>query len=387
MAQALRVQTRRETVEATVARWRLILGGVVLSGALLFFFGTSWDIHWHTYIGRDRTLVPPHLLMLGGVALSGLAALTALLADTVRAWRDRGAGLPATPFAGPFRGALGAYLAGFAALEAAVAFPLDAYWHALYGIDVAIWAPFHVMFLVSMGAVALGAVYMLASGAHLAERAGLARAARLGNLGQVTAYAATLGLFTLLLFDALDADTPRLLQLGPVAINVFPLLGGVLGSWLLSAAAQTVPGRRPALRVAAVYLLLPLVVLLFVGRATDWLAAAEGLTYRSDRADLHLPEVAFLWPLAPVIAALLLDRVAARLRRPDGTLPWDPALLRALTICLVPIPVIGPAGVLIVLYTTGLVGLLPTVLLGAGGVVTGTWLGLRMGQAVRPLDR
>src|SRR5207249_11448420 len=89
---------------------------------------------------------PPHQMMLTGVALSGIAALVAVIIETV--WIRRNASLEkyTTSFAESFYGSLGAYIAGFAALNAAVAFPLDAYWHALYGIDVRIWAPFHVMF-------------------------------------------------------------------------------------------------------------------------------------------------------------------------------------------------------------------------------------------------
>src|SRR5205807_137269 len=56
-------------------RLRLGLGGVVLLGAIIAFLATSWDIQWHTLIGRDRTLIPPHQMILTGVALAGLAAL------------------------------------------------------------------------------------------------------------------------------------------------------------------------------------------------------------------------------------------------------------------------------------------------------------------------
>src|SRR5947207_15763306 len=101
------------------------------------------------------------------------------------AWRDPSIAQCTLGFVEIFLGPLGAYIVGFTALTAAVAFPLDAYWHALYGIDVAIWAPFHVMFVASMGIVALGAAYMLSSAAHLAARRGTAGSGtrRAGTLG------------------------------------------------------------------------------------------------------------------------------------------------------------------------------------------------------------
>jgi hypothetical protein len=36
------------------------------------------------------------------------------------------------------------------ALLSAIAFPLDNYWHQLYGLDVTIWSPFHVMIISGM---------------------------------------------------------------------------------------------------------------------------------------------------------------------------------------------------------------------------------------------
>src|SRR6266852_3000925 len=66
----------------TVSTLRLVLGLTALLGAIIFLEGTSWDIQWHSYIGRDRTLIPPHLMMLSGVALSGISGLLAVLIES-----------------------------------------------------------------------------------------------------------------------------------------------------------------------------------------------------------------------------------------------------------------------------------------------------------------
>src|SRR5213080_1417511 len=108
-----------------VGMLRLALGGTVLLGAILFLLGTSWDIQWHSFIGRDRTLIPPHLVMLGGVTLSGIGALASVLIETLWARRNPLIASNSTHFADAFYGPLGAYIAGFGALDAAVGFPLD----------------------------------------------------------------------------------------------------------------------------------------------------------------------------------------------------------------------------------------------------------------------
>src|SRR5260221_5330981 len=185
-----------------VAVLRLALGLAALLGAIVFLEGTSWDIQWHSYIGRDRTLIPPHELMLAGVTLSGVAGLLAVLIESWWARRNQLVAQHSLAFAVIFAGPLGSYVVGYAALLAAVAFPLDAYWHALYGIDVAIWAPFHIMFVTSMGLVSLGVTYLLLSAAHLAEQAGAPGLRRAAYVGATLALATLLSLFTLLLFDA-----------------------------------------------------------------------------------------------------------------------------------------------------------------------------------------
>src|SRR5438270_11310850 len=111
-----------------VSTLRLILGLTALLGAIIFLEGTSWDIQWHSYIGRDRTLIQPHLMMLSGVVLSGISGLLTVLIESWWARRDKTIAQYSLGFAQIFSAPLGAYIVGFAALTAAVAFPLDAYW-------------------------------------------------------------------------------------------------------------------------------------------------------------------------------------------------------------------------------------------------------------------
>src|SRR6266699_134319 len=66
----------------TVLRLRLALGLTTLLGAIISYFALSWDIQWHTFVGRDRTLTPPHVLLLSGIVVCGVAALAAVIVET-----------------------------------------------------------------------------------------------------------------------------------------------------------------------------------------------------------------------------------------------------------------------------------------------------------------
>src|SRR5205807_1715576 len=105
----------------TVSTLRLVLGLTALLGAIIFLEGTSWDIQWHSFIGRDRTLIPPHLTMLSGVALSGISGLLSVLIESGWARRKPLIAQYSVGFADLFSAPLGAYIVGYTALTAAVA--------------------------------------------------------------------------------------------------------------------------------------------------------------------------------------------------------------------------------------------------------------------------
>ncbi len=370
-----------------VSTLRLVLGLTALLGAIIFLEGTSWDIQWHSLIGRDRTLIPPHIMMLSGVALSGISGLLSVLIESWWARRNKIIAQYSVGFAEIFSGPLGAYIVGYTALTAAVAFPLDAYWHALYGIDVAIWAPFHVMFVASMGIVALGAAYMLISAAHLAARMGTAGngTRRAATLGVALALATVLSLFTLLLFDALKDK--NFINLGFLSINVFPLLSGILVAFTLVAAASAIPWRWVATFVGGCYLLLAGVMAVFVQPATDWLLTVERLSYRENPPFTSL--VALEWFLTPLVVAILIDVIMRRARRKQ----WSQrklTLMLTLTALLsgaLPVVFIFPLLPVALALQLGLAGSLASLLLGLAGTYLGTLFGRNVGVSINSLER
>ncbi|GCE21645.1 hypothetical protein [Dictyobacter kobayashii] len=355
-----------------VGTMRLILGFIALLGAILFLEGTSWDIQWHTFLGRDRTLIPPHILMLTGVAISGVAGLVAVVLESLWARRDSQVAQSSTSFASVFSGSLGAYVVGFAALDAAVAFPLDAYWHALYGIDVAIWAPFHVMFVAGMGVVALGSVYMLASAANLARSIRIRRSAL---IGVIIALASVLAIFTLLLFDSLSEE--RSIDLGFGFLNFFPVLAGLLTAFVLVAAAYALPWRWSATAVAGVYILLAGIMAIYVQPATNWLVGVERLSYRREPPIIAV--VALEWFIAPLLVAILIDIVMRRARRKQWSTRKQALFLTlAASISMLPMYTVEPYIFVIVLSALGVGGTI--VSFGPGFLAT--YIGMRLGRNI-----
>ncbi|MBO0783417.1 MAG: hypothetical protein J2P37_31790 [Ktedonobacteraceae bacterium] len=367
---------------------RLVVGiGIVLGGAISLT-GTSWDIQWHSFVGRDRTLIPPHVMMLSGVTLAGLLALASVMLETL--WVRRNAQLAqySTDFAGIFYCSRGAYVTGFAALCAAIAFPLDSYWHALYGIDVAIWAPFHIMILTGMAVMPLGAAYMLASSARLAAKDDNQRAARISRFVIIVALGTMMGIMTLMLRDALDDE--RYIDLGSGFLNVFPLLAGLVTAYSFVTARYALSQRAAATYVMLAYLAFAFVFALFVPRATDALVVAEHLQYRRSLGQFaYLSAVSMqAWPLMPVIIAPLLDVCFALARR----LNWSrAATLIALALLSLlsffPVFALRPALGLDFIEQLGTIGLLLSLLLGLGGAYLGTLLGRYTGVIMSQEER
>src|SRR5690348_9085638 len=93
------LDTLRVSERAAASLWKLRLacGWTILFAALVDLFALSWDIQWHTTVGRDRTLTAPRLFILGGATLMGLVALVAVLIETAWARRNVSIAQSGTP--------------------------------------------------------------------------------------------------------------------------------------------------------------------------------------------------------------------------------------------------------------------------------------------------
>jgi hypothetical protein len=370
----------------TVVIIRLISALIIACSSLICFVGTSWDIQWHTFVGRDRTLIPPHEMMLLGIVLSGIAALVLVATETIWTRQNQSSTKLTTPFAGLFSAPLGAYIAGYAALNSAVAFPLDSYWHSLYGIDVSIWAPFHVMIIVGMALTGLGAAYLFASTANLATSIQASGSKRVAYLGMMIAFASTLSLFTLLTIDGLNDN--HMLHLGFGAISFFPFLTGLLVSCILVASASLLPWRWAATSVFGITALFLIIDQLFIPPALTLLMQTEQLRFLSaSRPAPPVSIVTWAWPLLTIIAAVLIDLVMHSAKKQS----WSKRqllirLALAAFVCTIPVMISDLTVVTEVVSAAGVAGTILTFAIGFLGILIGIKLGQSIGQTLHTLE-
>lgn len=297
----------RATTERRALTWRLAATALLGISVALFVIGTAWDIQWHTNVGRDRVLTRPHVLMLGGIALGGLTSLLLILRESYRVWRGLQRPAADSLRLGVFHAPLGLAVAGFGALLGAIAFPLDDYWHTLYGIDVTLWAPFHVMIISSVIMIGLGALYTQAATLRsiTAERALPAQA------GLAALLALTLAALLLFLPQANVAE--GLMEIGSTQIVLYPVLVALwLPLGLVSALWVT---RRPGMATltALVFLLLRQLLFWLIPWLMQVTVAAEGLSLRASATEVVITPYAY--PLTIGLAALLLDVIYGLARR------------------------------------------------------------------------
>jgi hypothetical protein len=128
---------------------------LLLAAKLAGGWGVGWDIRWHILIGRDSFWIPPHVLTYASVVAVALLSLGVLLAGT-RSARSLGR-LPA----GAIRvaglvGSRGFHLAWWGMTVTLLAAPIDDLWHRLFGIDVTLWSPPHLLGLAGAQISTLG---------------------------------------------------------------------------------------------------------------------------------------------------------------------------------------------------------------------------------------
>ena len=127
---------------------------VLIAAKLLAGWGVGWDIRWHVLIGRDSFWIAPHVMTYAGVGVLALVSFAVLLADTWRA-RRRSADADTVRLAG-LVGTRGWHLAWWGMALVILAAPIDDLWHRLFGIDVTLWSPPHLLGLIGSQINSLG---------------------------------------------------------------------------------------------------------------------------------------------------------------------------------------------------------------------------------------
>jgi hypothetical protein len=387
-ASSLSTSTSQAPSLYAVLWFRLTCGLTTLLGAVISFFALSWDVQWHTFVGRDRTLTPPHILLLSGYALCGIAALVAVIVETQWVKNNQAMEKRYTSFANRFAAPLGIYITGYAALNGALAFPVDQYWHTLYGIDVTIWAPFHIMAISGLALMALGAVYTLVSVAKMATSLNAVKEKRVASIGAVVAMATSLAAFTVLAAEGIDPD--KFIQLGFTSIDLFPFLQGLLLSTLLLAIAYALPWKWAATSVVGVVALFMVISQIVVPPAITWLMQAEQLTFLA----LHRstpPQVSVLaltWPMLSLVSAILVD-IAMQMARKQKISRRQLSLMLggAVLIGCIPFTLVSPTAVLETIANLNILGIVLTIALAFPAIYVGMKLGQNIGKTMSVSER
>ena len=299
-------------------RWlRRVAAATLLYLQFQGMLGLAWDIEWHRSVGRDAFLTPPHILLYTSVAISGMVCLGMVLLETMR--YRRGVGVHdgnSVRVLSLFHAPLGFVVIGFGNLTTALAAPLDNYWHHLYGIDVTLWAPFHMMGLLGGIIAGLGSIYVWSALLVEARQRDGAVSWR-----QPETWALLLVLM-LALGQMVTMTRPALLQfptadLGALYVMTYPVLLALGAPWLFVAASR-ITGKLGAASVVVLFLMARDVLLqLFVPWAVRTGAAAEGLPFRDPS---RVPSFSFeplLLDLGLLAVAIVVDFLIWRSQTKD----------------------------------------------------------------------
>jgi hypothetical protein len=123
------------------ALWTLLLSKLIAG------WGVQWDIQWHVLIGRDSFWIPPHVMTYAGVALAVIVSFGVLAWETLTARPGHASGAPAPPVLRVLglTATRGFHLAAWGIGLTVLAAPIDDLWHRLFGLDVTLWSPPHLL--------------------------------------------------------------------------------------------------------------------------------------------------------------------------------------------------------------------------------------------------
>lgn len=291
-------------------RLRRIGAWLILVLGLQAELGLAWDRNWHDLVGRNEFFTPPHIMLYSGIAVSGFIALFVVLVDTYRyntkqPGVDDNSTIRILHF---FHAPLGYVIVGFGAFIDLLAAPFDNYWHILYGIDVTLWSPFHLMGAIGGIIVGLGVAFVFASEAVI-ERQSASQPRRFFGLtglewGLLLVLSAYLNL-------TIPANTAFIaITLGSLQFITYPLPLAFAGAFCLVAAAKFTQKRGSALKTSLILWIETVYTMAFVPVAIHIMVIQLGLHYRFPNLPGRLPVFNVplaLLPLVYVASAFLVD--------------------------------------------------------------------------------
>jgi hypothetical protein len=172
--------------------WASLPGMVLGLSLLVAVFGMYWDISLHIDQGRDPGPLanPAHYFILAGLFL---VLATGVLAMALPSKPTRTSYKLAPGWYAP----IGALMIAICGASSLLAFPLDDIWHRIFGQDVTLWGPTHLMLIGGASLSVLGAWALHAEGDEYrrASRKPLTRFARFREVILAGAFLVALSTF------------------------------------------------------------------------------------------------------------------------------------------------------------------------------------------------
>src|SRR5215211_4030415 len=156
----LRRLTALAARDTRFAPWAALPSVVAMGALLVALLGMYWDISLHIDEGRDSGPLanPAHYLIL--IGLFGIFAagfLAIVLPEGKPSSR-------AVRISGDWYAPLGGIAMIAAAAFALIGFPLDDIWHRIFGQDVTLWGPTHLMLIGGAGLTLIGSAILIVEG-------------------------------------------------------------------------------------------------------------------------------------------------------------------------------------------------------------------------------
>jgi hypothetical protein len=258
--QILRRAAERASRIAGLPPWAALPSWLASASLLVALFGMYWDISLHIDVGRDPGPLanPAHYFILAGLFGIFAAGYLAVVLPDGRPSRS------AVRITGDWYAPVGGLVLLACSSFSLLGFPLDDVWHRMFGQDVTLWGPTHLMLIGGAGLALIGNAALMVEGRHSSED-GHAREHRAAHgvlaFLERTRYAAVCGglLIGLSTFQAeFDFGVPQFrLLFQPLLIAVAAAIALV--------AARIYAGRGGALWAAAYFIAIRGTVTLLVG--------------------------------------------------------------------------------------------------------------------------
>ncbi len=306
-----------------ISDYRLTMGWLALAFWIVSALSLDWDAQWHANVGRDGFWTPPHWAFYSTVTITALICVVVILTETFLFYRHSPAvtDKSSTSVLFVFRGPVGFILAGFGMLVMLISAPFDDYFHRIYGVDLAIWTPFHVMLMLGVNMAGVGFVYLFASEVNRRKLAVPATnqtvASMVSNLrglftpailGLVVATVLLLSRFLFLMDETFIGNTgPGTINVANYKLPAYSVL--VAGLPLVLVALVVFTGR---IGIATLTGLLFLLFRFLSGAFVEWgiqtLAVSQGLVLRTGGArDIGIISTAY--PVFLGLAGLVVDGI------------------------------------------------------------------------------